>query len=168
VTARRGGRTLRGSGLRGLVLAALLAAVLPAAAGAACAPDKVDLRGPWGQAHFTVEIADTPRERSRGLMHREAMPRGAGMLFVYDRPQAVSFWMRNTLIPLDLIFADATGTVARVHDNAVPLDATAIPGGDGIQFVLEINGGLADTFGIAPGTELRHPAIGTAAAWPCE
>ena len=106
--------------------------------------------------------------RSRGLMHRESMPRSAGMLFVYDKPQPVSFWMRNTLIPLDMIFMDETGVVQRVHDNAVPLDETGIKGGDDIQFVLEINGGLASRLGIVEGAELRHPAIGLNAAWPCE
>ncbi len=151
---------------RGLAVAVLL--VLAGAAQADCAADRVDLRGPWGQARFAVEIADTVQSRARGLMHREQMPRGAGMLFVYDRPQTVSFWMRNTLIPLDIIFMDDTGTVARVHADAVPLDETAIPGGGNIKFVLEINAGLAGAFGIAPGTELRHPAIGPDAAWPCE
>jgi len=160
--------TPRARGLRGVLRAGLLVALAAGGAAGACTADRVDLRGPWGQAQFAVEIADTPGERARGLMHRETLPRGAGMLFVYERPQPVSFWMRNTLIPLDIIFADASGTVARVHANAVPLDETAIPGGRAIQFVLEINGGLAAAFGIAPGTELRHPAIGAAAAWPCE
>ncbi len=135
---------------------------------AACDPSRVDLRGDWGQARFTVEVADTPAERSRGLMHRETLPRSAGMLFIYERPQLVSFWMRNTLIPLDMIFMDETGTVRRVHENAVPLDETGIPGGPDIQFVLEINGGLARRLGIAEGSVLRHPAIGEDAAWACD
>ena len=59
---------------------------------------KVRLRGDWGETLFTVELADTPQERSRGLMFRENMPRGAGMLFVYDAPQQARFWMKNTLI----------------------------------------------------------------------
>ena len=146
----------------------LVVVLMPGAAAAGCMPDRVDLRGPWGQAQFRIELADTAQTRARGLMHRESLPRGTGMLFVYDRPQSVSFWMRNTLIPLDIIFLDGTGTVARVHENAVPLDETSIPGGDAIQFALEINAGLSAAFGIAPGTELRHPAIGSAAVWPCE
>ena len=135
---------------------------------AACDLEHVDLRSELGQARFSVEVADTPRERSLGLMHRETMPRSAGMLFVYEKPQPVSFWMRNTLIPLDMIFMDKRGVVQRVHENAVPLDETGIDGGDGIQFVLEINGGLAGRLGIVEGAELRHPAIGADAAWPCE
>jgi uncharacterized protein len=144
--------------------------LLPSLAEAACRDDRVDLRGTWGSARFTVEVADTGASRAQGLMNRPSMPRGAGMLFVYDEPGTVAFWMRNTLIPLDMIFADETGVVRRVHENAVPLDETPIPGGDGIQFVLEINGGLSSQLGIAPGTEMRHPAIAPpeGAAWPCE
>ena len=135
---------------------------------AACAPDRVDLRGDWGQARFTVEVADDPGERSQGLMHRESMGLSAGMLFVYERPQPVSFWMRNTLIPLDMIFMDANGVVQRIHENAVPLDETGIEGGDSIQYVLEINGGLADRLGITEGSELRHPQIAPDPAWACD
>ncbi len=134
----------------------------------ACSEDRVDLRGPFGQARFSVEVADDARERGVGLMNREEMATGAGMLFVYDRPQPVSFWMRNTLIPLDMIFMDESGRVTRIHENAVPLDETSIPGGDDVQFVLEINGGLSKRLGIEVGSELRHPAIGDSAAWPCE
>ncbi len=91
------------------------------------------------------------------------------MLFVYDRPQSVSFWMRNTLIPLDMIFADETGLVRRVHSNAIPLDETPIFGGSQILAVLEINGGLAEQFGISAGTLLQHPAFDqSTAAWPCD
>jgi uncharacterized membrane protein (UPF0127 family) len=75
--------------------------------------------------------------------------------------------MKNTLIPLDMIFADVTGRVTRVHSNATPGDTTPIDGGDDVAFVLEINGGLAARLGIGPGAELRHPAVGAAAAWPC-
>jgi len=135
---------------------------------AACVNTQVDLRGDWGQARFSVEVADDPGERSQGLMNRESMPRSVGMLFVYDQPQRVAFWMRNTLIPLDMIFLDETGTVVRVHENAIPLDETTIPGGDSIQYVLEINAGLSSRLGIDEGTVLRHPAIGENAVWGCK
>lgn len=134
----------------------------------ACSETHVDLKGDWGQARFTVEVADDAVERSQGLMNRESMPRSVGMLFVYEFPQRVAFWMRNTLIPLDMIFLDKTGTVQRIHENAIPLDETAIPGGDSIQYVLEINAGLAARYGINEGTVLRHPAIGENAVWGCE
>ncbi|MDR5654905.1 DUF192 domain-containing protein [Ruixingdingia sedimenti] len=149
-------------------LAALLLADA-AAAGVACDPGAVDLRGPFGQARFSVELADTPVERAQGLMFRDSLPRGAGMLFVHDAPGRVAFWMKNTLIPLDMIFLDAQGRVTRVHPQAVPGDLTPIDGGGAVFAVLEINGGLAARMGIAPGAEMRHPAFAAHdPAWPCE
>ena len=159
--------SLRRSALTAAALAALALAPVAGAAEPACRDDTVWLRGDWGEARFRVEVADTPEARAQGLMFVEEMPRSEGMLFVYERPQRVSFWMKNTLIPLDMIFADRAGVVRRVHAEAVPGDTTPIPGGDGIFVVLEINGGLAERFGIAPGTELRHPSLGADAAWPC-
>lgn len=133
-----------------------------------CDPDKVSLRGDWGQLAFTVEIADDPQERSRGLMFRESMARGAGMLFIYETPQPASFWMKNTLIPLDMLFADKTGKIITVHSNAIPGDLTPIPGGPNVYAVLEINGGLANKYGISVGSQIRHPAfVEGPAAWPC-
>ena len=133
-----------------------------------CAQDRVALRGSWGEAQFTVEIADDPRERSQGLMFREVLAPSAGMLFIYDRPQTVAFWMKNTLIPLDMIFADESGTVRLVHHMARPGDLTPIQGGEDILVVLEINGGLARRLGIDIGSQMRHPAFADAdAVWPC-
>ena len=167
-----GSRSARGHrgprGFRGLTAAlALGLSVLGAAVAAACAPDEVTLRGEWGQARFSVEVADTPETRARGLMFVEEMPTLSGMLFVYTRPQPVSFWMRNTLIPLDMLFFDDTGRLTRLHRMARPRDETAIPGGDAVQFVLEINGGMAARLGITEGDVMRHPSIGADAAWPC-
>jgi hypothetical protein len=153
-----------------LLAALALGAALPglARAEAACATDRVDLRWSAGGESFAVEVADDVAERSQGLMFRESLDPAAGMLFVYESPRSAQFWMKNTLIPLDMIFADATGTVTRVHSNAIPGDLTPIDGGDGVAFVLEINGGLAEKLGIAPGAVLRHPAIPAAtAAWSC-
>ena len=153
------------------ILAALVLAVGAgaAAAKAECRDDRVDLRGPWGSAGFTVEIADTDETRSLGLMHRESMPRFSGMLFIFDPPPGRAvFWMENTLIPLDMLFLDETGVVTRIHHEARPLDRTPINGGDNILYVLEINGGMARRLGIAEGSALRHPRIDQAiAAWPC-
>ncbi len=159
------------SGARiGLIAAFGLALFTTAAlAQAVCAPGRVDLRWEGGRESFAVELADEPSERSQGLMFRASMDPAAGMLFVYERPGRAQFWMKNTLIPLDMIFADSTGRVTRVHSNAVPGDLTPIDGGDGVVYVLEINGGLAAKLGIGPGAELRHPAVpADAAVWPCE
>lgn len=139
-----------------------------AAAESACSDNRVDLRWAGGGAAFSVEVADDDAERHLGLMNRDRMSAGHGMLFVYDRPRVVAFWMKNTRIPLDMIFIGADGRVRKVHEDARPFDETPIPGGEDIQFVLEINGGLARRLGIAPGAELRHPAIDSdSAAWVC-
>ncbi len=134
-----------------------------------CDRSVVALRGDWGQANFSIEVADDPGERAQGLMNRDQMARNAGMLFIYDQPQVVAFWMRNTLIPLDMIFVDQAGLVLAIHENAIPLDETPIPGGQGVQFVLEVNGGIAALFGISVGSQVQHPGIDqNLALWACE
>lgn len=147
----------------------VLSVALPGAAAASeCVENRVDLRGDWGTARFTVEVADDDQERGQGLMHRKSMAMSAGMLFIYPRPQQATFWMRNTLIPLDMIFLDATGRVSRIHENAIPLDDTTIDGGSGVLAVLEINAGLAQAVGIDVGSHLRHPSFSPEIAiWPC-
>ncbi len=133
-----------------------------------CAPDRLDLRGDWGQAQFSVELADDARSRSRGLMQRESLGASEGMLFLYPKAGSPSFWMKNTLIPLDMIFVTPEGVVQHVHENAIPYDLTPINGGDGIIAVLEIRGGMARLLGLTPGSELRHPGFDAEiAAWPC-
>jgi len=140
----------------------------PIAADAACRADQVDLRGDWGQARFAIDVADTQDERALGLMHRPEMPRGAGMLFVYDRPQRVAFWMKNTLIPLDMIFATADGVVRHIHENAIPGDLTPIPGGEDVLVVLEVNAGIVADYGITVGSQMRHEVFSAnTAIWPC-
>lgn len=162
-----------------LILAAgLLAVATPAEAQTAPAPvcrDRlatliVDSR----EVSFAVEIADDPVERATGLMNRPTLKPGTGMLFVFDEPRPQSFWMKNTLIPLDLLFMDAAGVVRHIHPDARPLDLTPLPGatpGDPDPdrlMVLEIGGGEAARLGITTGAVLRHPRLprDTAAA-PC-
>ncbi|MGJ8623586.1 MAG: DUF192 domain-containing protein [Yoonia sp.] len=145
----------------------MILGVLATPALSLCADDKVTLSGEWGQASFTVEVVDSPQSRAKGLMFVESMPTLSGMLFVYEQPQPVSFWMKNTLIPLDMIFAAPDGEVLRVHENAIPGDLTPIPGGDGVQMVLEINGGLAARLGIMAGDVMQHPRFGADAILPC-
>ncbi|MCA8882783.1 MAG: DUF192 domain-containing protein [Rhodobacteraceae bacterium] len=158
------------TGLRAaLILGLCLHALTAQAQGTGACSDRVAfLRGPWGQMAFNVEVADDPRERARGLMFRTEMPRDDGMLFIFEQPQSVSFWMRNTLIPLDMVFLSADGVVQSIHANAQPLDERPIFGGTDILAVLEINGGQAAELGLTPGSELRHPAFDPSrAAWPC-
>ncbi len=144
-----------------------LLAIAAAPVHAICADDKVTVQGDWGQATFSVSVADEFEERAQGLMFVESMPTLTGMLFVYDAPQSVSFWMKNTLIPLDMLFAGADGAIMRIHENAVPGDLTPIPGGDDIQYVLEINGGLSARLGISEGDLMQHPSFGDAAILAC-
>ena len=155
-----------------IALVALLVALLlalPRPLWAKCSAEGVDIRGPWGQAHFNVEVADDARARAIGLMNRDRMSPSAGMLFIYPAPRSVAFWMKNTLIPLDMLFLDKTGRVVRIHQNAQPMNETPIPGGENIKAVLEINGGMVRALGIGEGSELRHPAFAAAAAaWPCD
>lgn len=135
---------------------------------AACQDDRVSLRNDKTQVAFDIELAVTPQERARGLMFRESMPSRFGMLFVFDPPQPVAFWMKNTLIPLDMIFTDKSGTVIHVHENAIPGDLTPIEGGDNVYGVLEINAGLAARYLITPGTQMRHEIFSQGPAiWPC-
>lgn len=138
------------------------------AVSANCAPDRARFMMGKGQAEFAVEVVDTQATRNKGLMFRQNLPKFSGMLFIYEFPQSVSFWMRNTLIPLDMIFLDQTGRVINVHSNAIPMDETAIFGGDSVYAVLEINGGLAEKLRISPGAVLQHPAFDQkTAAWVC-
>jgi len=153
---------------RGVLIAFLTLGAGFAQASETCSTSAVDIRGDWGQAHFNVEVADDAEEQQKGLMFREKMSASAGMLFVYERPHRARFWMKNTLIPLDMLFLDETGRVTRIAENAKPLDETPIDGGDNVLMILEINGGMARGLGITVGSELRHPAFDSAiAAWPC-
>ena len=156
------------SRLSALVLGLACLAFPPAGAADICDWEKVDLRGKWGSARFTVEIADTPESRKTGLMHRRSLAPQKGMLFVFESPGEVAFWMKNTLIPLDILFFDDAGVLASLRADTVPLSTDLISGGHGIKTVLEINAGTADRYGIDIGTEMRHPALDESnAAWPC-
>ncbi len=136
---------------------------------AACQADQIEIRGAWGFTHYSIEIADDPREQAKGLMFRRHLAKDSGMLFVYSAPQHTAFWMKNTLIPLDMLFIDDTGRIKRIAQNARPLDETPIDGGAGVKLVLEINGGLSKKTGITIGDQIRHLSISPSKAlWPCE
>ena len=145
-----------------------LAGLTPSLSAAACSGSHVDLRGDFGQVRFSTEIADTPDERSKGLMFREDLPRMGSMLFVYDAPTDPVFWMKNTPLPLDILFFSPEGELTAIQADAIPFDETGLPGGEDVQFVLEIHGGLAERLGIEEGAEIRHPQIGQGGVWPCE
>lgn len=169
VQARGRVGALRQAVRAGLGLLALLAVSgwLTAARAETVAPPplvSLTILGEAGAAHaFRVEIVATPETRARGLMFRKKLARDEGMLFVYPEPAPASFWMRNTLIPLDIIFADARGEILNIIE-ARPLDETPLPSAGPTQFVLEIRGGLAAELGVGPGDRIVSPAMLAAAA----
>jgi uncharacterized membrane protein (UPF0127 family) len=106
---------------------------------------------------FAVELASTPQEQATGLMFRRELPEGRGMLFDFHRDQPTSFWMKNTYIPLDMIFIRGDGRILRIAENTVPLSENLIPSGGSVRAVLEVIGGTARKLGIAPGDRVAHP-----------
>lgn len=146
--------------VRAMRRAALLLAGVLAASGARAEPVCIDVRG--GAVHrYEVEIAATPSARARGLMFRRELSSRAGMLFDFGRDEVASMWMKNTLIPLDMVFADRDGVVRRIVRNARPRSLDAISSRVPVRAVLELNGGEADRTGLAAGDRLRHPVFGT-------
>jgi len=114
------------------------------------------------ETRFDVDLATNDAERSRGLMFRKELGALEGMLFDFYQEMPVSFWMKNTLIPLDMVFIAGDGTVKHVHANAVPLSTDAVPSLYPVRAVLEINGGSAALLGIKPGDKIKHPIFGNA------
>jgi uncharacterized protein len=111
---------------------------------------------------FEIELATNDAERARGLMYRKQLGPYEGMLFDFYQEMPVSFWMKNTLIPLDMVFIAADGTVKHVHANAVPMSTDTVPSRFPVRAVLEINGGSAALLGIKPGDKVKHPIFGNA------
>ncbi len=110
-------------------------------------------------AKIEIEIADSHEERKKGLMFRNHLDPGTGMLFIYDYPQRVGFWMKNTKIPLDIVFADKRGVVVNISKNTEPLSTNLINGGNNIQYVLEINAGMSEQLNLFIGSRLVNPII---------
>lgn len=109
-----------------------------------------------GRVKFMVEVVDTPASRAQGLMYRKSLAPDRGMLFDFKKPAPVSFWMRNTLIPLDMIFIRQNGLVLSIARNAIPHDETPVPSNGAVLGVLEIAGGRAAELGILPGDRVLH------------
>ena len=110
-----------------------------------------------GDHRFTVEVAATPGQQETGLMFRRSLAGDRGMIFPYDPPQDVAFWMKNTLIPLDMVFIRADGTIARIAANTVPESLEPVPSGEPVAAVLEIRGGRAAELGIREGDRVDCP-----------
>lgn len=111
------------------------------------------------QHEFKVEVVDTNESRAKGLMFREHLDPNEGMLFDFHKVAPVAFWMRNTLIPLDMLFIKADGEIAHIHENAVPHDETAVPSRFPVQFVLEIAGGRSAKLGLKAGDTIASSRV---------
>ena len=137
-------------------LAALLVVVALACAPSGPVATVTTARGPVA---ITLEVAADDATRTKGLMYRERLADGHGMLFVFDKEQEHSFWMKNTLIPLDMIFIGADGRIVGVHPNATPLSLTPISVGRPSKWVLEVAGGYAGRAGITPGDRVAYAGV---------
>ena len=119
--------------------------------------DSLEIVTATGRHVFQVEIANNDATREHGLMDRRYMAPDHGMLFEFDREEPVSFWMKNTYIPLDMIFIAPSGVVTHIAANAEPLSERVIPSGGACIAVLELNGGMAASIGLKVGDKVRHP-----------
>lgn len=108
------------------------------------------------QHRFTVELADSDERRAYGLMHRDAMPPDHGMIFDFKADQPVAMWMRNTRLPLDMLFIARDGRIVNIRERAVPFDETSIYSEGPVRSVLELNGGTVARLGIKSGDVVRH------------
>jgi uncharacterized membrane protein (UPF0127 family) len=112
-----------------------------------------------GAHEIVVELASTEREREVGLMNRDSMPADQGMLFDFKETRLITMWMKNTYIPLDMVFMDESGRVTHVAANAQPLSLDIISSREPARYVLELNGGTAARYGLKAGDRLEHPVI---------
>lgn len=109
-----------------------------------------------GATHrFIVEVARSPEEQAHGMMNRQSLAPDRGMIFPYAPAQPVAFWMKNTLIPLDMIFIAPGGRILRIEDNAVPLSLEPVASGDAVEAVLELAGGRSAELGITAGDQVK-------------
>lgn len=153
-------RTVLSAALR-LVVAAVVVFVLDAPLGlggaAAFERQTLEIATKTGVHVFSVEVATTDAERAQGLMHRKELPEGTGMLFDFKRDEPVAMWMKNTYVPLDMIFITADGRIHRIAENTTPMSERIIPSGGPVRGVLEVVAGTAKKLGIAPGDRIGHP-----------
>lgn len=160
------GVSARSSRLRPLLAAAILLLSMPAISQAA---EPAHLLRDFGRDQIIIAtssqrcivldvyIADTSEQRRNGLMHVESMDINEGMVFIYSQPAELSMWMKNTLIPLDMLFFDRSLRIQHIHRNAVPHSEAIISSNGPAMGVIELNGGAAELFGILPGDRIILP-----------
>jgi len=150
---RIGGRLMMSLAAVSVVLVTLCAN--PAARAASVQPLEIATKS--GVQVFSVEMATTEEEKTTGLMYRKELPDGKGMLFDFSPEQQISMWMKNTYIPLDMIFIRADGRILRIAENTEPLSTKIISSGGLAKGVLEVIAGTAQKYGIQPGDRVAHP-----------
>jgi len=141
-----------------LVIALLLAAV-PAWALETFGTSELTIQTAAGPQKFAIELALTDAQMEQGLMYRRSMAPNAGMLFDFKQPTPVSMWMKNTVIPLDMLFLDTSGKVIDIHERAVPQSTDIIASAVPARYVIELNGGTVDRLGIKIGDQVTSPTI---------
>jgi hypothetical protein len=151
--------------LRSVALSLFALGIFAQASGFATGAGTLVLKTDSGDHNFSVEVATTDQERALGLMFRRSLPENAGMLFLYDRPQPAAMWMKNTLIPLDMVFISADGKVHRIEANAEPHSTALIPSEGPVVGVLELNGGEAAKIGLKRGDKVLYPGIAKNKDW---
>jgi uncharacterized membrane protein (UPF0127 family) len=134
--------------------------LLAEAFASAASDGTIVLKTETGDHSFDIEVMSTVQERERGLMFRRSLPPQSGMLFLYDRPEPASMWMKNTFIPLDMVFIAPGGTVHRIAKNAEPFSTKSIPSEGAIIAVLELNAGAADRIRLKRGDRVIYPGLG--------
>jgi len=117
------------------------------------------LKTETGDHSFNIEVATTDADRALGLMFRRSLPENAGMLFLYDPPQPSAMWMKNTLIPLDMVFISPDGRVHRIETGTEPFSQALISSEGTVAGVLELNAGQADKIGLKPGDKVVYPGL---------
>jgi len=118
--------------------------------------EPLDITTSQGVHHFKVEVADTPATQERGLMYRRSLAPDRGMLFDFKTVQPVTFWMKNTYIPLDMVFIGADGRIVSIARNAAPMSESLISSGGPVLEVLELSGGRAAQIDALPGDRVRE------------
>jgi len=143
-----------------LLLSTLLGAAEPAPQDLSTFPkSKVTIQSASGPQLFDVWVADTPDRQRQGLMFVRDLPASQGMLFINEAPRISSFWMKNTFIPLDMLFIDERGNIVEIFANTPPLSLTPIGPDTPVRAVLELRGGESERRGIKKGDTVRHPAF---------
>ncbi len=159
-------RMTAGALLLGVLALASAPATMPALAQQAAGEpmrlpaEKLTIVTGQGRFEFDVEIADEAVEQQRGLMFRTDLPAKRGMLFDFGQTRMVTMWMKNTPLPLDMVFIRADGTVAHVAERTTPFSEDIVSSGEEVAFALELNAGVARLIGLKPGDRIEHRLVG--------